>query len=100
MRREDFTYVRTKRSRTVHAVNPLHPRTLLCGWGNDYRREPCEYDAEHLCFECAAKLREFCQTYETPVLRRLNGKPRKLSRSAWENIKLEAAQKGYWGILR
>lgn len=100
MRRRDFSYVRTKRSGTIHAVDPDHPRFLLCGWSNDDRREPCEYDAERLCFDCAAKLRDLCKPYETPVLRRDGKAPRyRLSQREWISIRLEAAQKDYWGVL-
>lgn len=98
MRRRDFSYVRTKRSGTIHAVDPDHPRFLLCGWSNDDRRVPCEYDAGKLCPECNAKLRDLCRPYETPRLRRVDsGFVRKINRVVLDGIRFEAAQKGYWG---
>lgn len=100
MTRRDFSYVRTKRSGTIHAVDPDHPRSLLCGWGNDHRRVPCEYDATHLCFDCNAKLRDLCKTYETPVLRRDGKAPHwRLSKNDMLDLRMEAARKGYWGML-
>lgn len=101
MRREDITYVRTKRSRIIHAVDPTNPRYLLCGWGNNDLREPCEYDPVRLCSECNAKIRRrLCHYYETPTLR-TSDRQRfyELSKPILTGIRLEAAQKGYWGIL-
>lgn len=98
-------WVLNKRTKTAHAVEDGH--TLCNWWAGDMQPIGGPLDASRVCTDCAAKLRKQNAKlpWATPVVFRHDRrsfvkriKPR-VRVATIQSMALEAAQKGYWGIL-